>query len=88
MLLSLGKDKFFYQAWFKYAESVSDTGDVLEYMASKGIGADFASSYEKVAAYFENKQKDMGKAEALLRRGLGHLATTEGLELKKLQRAY
>ena len=34
--------------------------------------------------------KDLPKAEALLRRGIDHLSTTEslGLELKKLERVY
>lgn len=59
-------------------------------MAEKGIGADFTSSYEKTATYFETTQKDLIKAEALLRRGLDHLAINEAhaLELKKLQRVY
>ena len=87
IIRALGRDKFFYQAWYKYAESVSDTGDVLEYMAKKGIGADFASSYEKIARYFEINQKDLIKAEALLRQGINHLQSNEAyaLELKKLQ---
>ena len=88
VLMTLGKDKFFFQAWLKYAESVSDTGDVLEYMAQKGIGADFASSYEKIAKYFETNQKDLIKAEAHLRQGINHLRSDKAfaLELKKLQR--
>lgn len=35
VLRILGKDKFFYQAWLKYAHFVSDTGDVLDFMLEK-----------------------------------------------------
>ena len=80
-LYLLGKDKFFYQAWLKYAESVSDTEDVFDYMLEKKIGTDFASVYIKIASYIENKAKDLRKAELTLRNGITHLATKD--ELKK-----
>ena len=35
VLKALGKDKFFYQAWIKYAKSVADTEDVFDYMLEK-----------------------------------------------------
>ena len=49
VLVALGKDKFFYQAWIKYANSVSDTEDVFDYMLEKKIGVDYASVYKTIA---------------------------------------
>ena len=59
-------------------------------MLEKKIGADFASVFEKTSSYFELKLKDLRKADLVLRRGIEHMASQEGLalELKRLRRAY
>ena len=90
VIKSLGSDKFFCQAWIKYADDVADTEDVFDYMLDKQIGANFASTYIRVADYAENKVKDLRKAERTLRKGLTHLASAEhlGRELSKVERAY
>ena len=90
VLSSLGKDKFFFQAWIKYAENVSDTEDVLDFMLDKQIGVDFASAYIKVAEYAEHRVRDLRKADAILRRGLSHLGAKEqlGKELARLEADY
>lgn len=85
MLLALGKDKFFYQAWVKYAKSVSDTEDVFDYMLEKKIGADFASCYMAISSYIEQKAKDLRKAELVLRNGIDHLGSQDRLS-KELAR--
>ena len=72
-MVALGKDKFFYQAWLKYARSVADIEDILDYMLEKKIGADLSSSYINIADYIENNVKDLRKAELTLRNGLTHL---------------
>ena len=77
VLQSLGKDKFFFQAWLKYARSVADKEDVLDYMLEKHIGADFADLYNTVAVYAEDKMKDLRKADAVLRQGLSYLSSQE-----------
>ena len=89
VLQALGKDKFFFQAWFKYAESVQDTEDVFDYILEKKIGSDFATSYIKIAEYIEMKAKDMRKAEMTLRNGYEYLASRPDLskELARLELA-
>ena len=89
-LSALGKDKFFYQAWLKYAKSVSDTEDVFDYMLEKKIGADFASVYITISTYIEEKAKDLRKAELTLRNGITHLASKDELkkELARVEREY
>ena len=74
ILTALGKDKFFYQAWIKYANSVPDTEDVFDFMLEKQIGADFASVYITITSYIETVVKDVRKAELTLRNGQTHLA--------------
>ena len=89
VLIALGKDKFFFQAWFKYAESVQDTEDVFDYILEKKIGSDFATCYIKIAEYIEMKAKDMRKAEVILRNGYEYLASRADLskELARLELA-
>ena len=77
ILRNLGKDKFFFQAWLKYARSVADTEDVLDYMLDKGIGVDFADLYTAISAYAEDKVKDIRKAETILRKGLNYLSSND-----------
>ena len=90
VLAALGKDKFFYQAWIKYANRVADTEDVFDYMLEKQIGADFASVYIQIAGYIESVVKDVRKAELTLRNGQTHLAKSTQLkkELSKLEKEY
>jgi len=78
----LGKDKFFCQAWLKYAQSVCDTEDVFDFMVSKGIGSDSATCYIEIASYLEHSLKDLSKAEALLRKGLDYLGKHKDLKIK------
>lgn len=49
----LSEDKFFVQAWLKYADKVADKEDVLDYIVEKKIGAGFASTYSQIAKYLE-----------------------------------
>ena len=90
VLISLGKDKFFCQAWLKYAKLVSDTEDVFDYMLDKKIGTNFASTFIDIASYVELKAKDLRKAEITLRDGIDHLSALDNSkkELAKLERSY
>ena len=91
VLTTLGKDKFFIQAWLKYAKSVSDTEDVYDFIVDKGIGTGFASTYITISDYLEHSIKDLSKAESLLRRGKEYMMTHESslkFELAKLEKAY
>ena len=59
-------------------------------MLEKQIGADFASTYIRVADYAEYKVKDLRKAERTLRNGVTHMAASAEFrkELSKVERAY
>ena len=90
VLETLGKDKFFYQAWMKYAQGVADTEDVYDFIVDKRIGADYASTYIKIAEYVEKKVHDLSKAESLLRKGKDYFIKQESqsMELVKIEKAY
>ncbi len=90
ILQALGKDKFFYQAWLKYAQSVEDTEDVFDFIIDKRIGADYSSTYIQIADYVEKKVQDLSKAESLLRKGKDHFIKQDSLlvELKKIEKVY
>ena len=75
-LALFARNKFFTQAWLKYAQHVGDIEDVFEFILVKQIGFSYCSTHKTIADYFE-KLHDYRKADKIYREGLSFLSKND-----------
>lgn len=73
ILKRFGANDFYYKAWLKYAEKTQNCQEVYEFMLEKEIGADHSSLYKHIAKFFEDKEKDLKRADKVFRKGIEYL---------------